>query len=83
MLRIPNIFDLRVLDVDHIMYRSDDDTDAYDNLTLMCSLCNRAKFDRMTLTCLQQRNRREGHLLSEDEHNLSLGGATRRGRRRR
>ena len=76
-------FDPRVLEVDHIRPKSDRGSDAYDNLTLLCPPCNRAKLDRMTLTGLQEQNRREGHLLSENERNLSIGRATRARRRRR
>ena len=76
-------FDPRVLEVDHIRPKSDNGTDAYDNLTLLCPPCNRAKLDRMTLTGLQEQNRREGHLLPENERNLSIGRAQRSGRRRR
>ena len=41
-------FDPRVLEVDHIRPKSDGGSDAYDNLTLLCPPCNRAKLDRMT-----------------------------------
>ena len=75
-------FHPRVLEVDHIRPRSDGGSDTYDNLTLLCPPCNRAKLDRMTLTGLQQQNRRDGYLLSENERNLQIGRATRRGRRR-
>ena len=75
-------FDPRVLEVDHMSPRSDGGTDAYDNLTLLCPPCNRAKLDRLTLTGLQQQNRREGYLLEENERNLRIGRA-RGGRRRR
>ena len=81
MLRTPNIFDPRVLDVDNIRPKLDDGTDAYHNLALLCPPYNPAKLDRMTLTGLHEQNRREGHLLSENER--SLGRATRRGRKRR
>ena len=75
-------FDPRVLEVDHKSPRSDGGTDAYDNLTLLCPPCNRAKLDRLTLTGLQQQNRRDGYLLEENEQNLRIGRA-RGGRRRR
>ena len=76
-------FDPRVLEVDHIRPKSDGGTDAYDNLTLLCPPCNRAKLDRMTLTGLQEQNRRDGYLLSENELNLRIGRAPRARRRRR
>ncbi len=76
-------FDSRVLEVDHIRPKSDGGTDAYDNLTLLCPPCNRAKLDRMTLTGLQEQNRRDGYLLPENEQNLRIGRARRSGRRRR
>ncbi len=66
-------FDPRVLEVDHIRPKSDGGSDAYDNLTLLCPPCNRVKMDRMTLTGLQSQNRRDGHLLPENEKNLKLG----------
>ncbi len=66
-------FDPRVLEVDHIRPKSDGGTDAYGNLTLLCPPCNRAKLDRMTLTGLQEQNRKEGHLLPENEKNIKLG----------
>ena len=73
----------RVLEVDHIRPKSDGGSDAYDNLTLLCPPCNRAKLDRMTLTGLQEQNRRDGYLLSENEQNLRIGRAQRARRRRR
>ncbi len=76
-------FDPRVLEVDHIRPKSDGGSDAYDNLTLLCPPCNKAKLDRMTLTGLQEQNRRDGYLLSENEQNLRIGRARRSGRRRR
>ena len=77
-------FDSRVLEVDHKLPKSDGGSDAYDNLTLLCPPCNRAKLDRLTLTGLQQQNRRDGHLLPENERNLRIGRAPRsRARRRR
>ena len=76
-------FDSRVLEVDHIRPKSDGGTDAYDNLTLLCPPCNRAKLDRMTLTGLQEQNRHDGYLLPENEQNLRIGRAGRSGRGRR
>ncbi|MDE0022099.1 MAG: DNA methyltransferase [Candidatus Poribacteria bacterium] len=74
-------FDPRVLEVDHIRPKSDGGSDAYDNLTLLCPPCNRVKMDRMTLTGLQIQNRRDGHLLRENDPNLKLGrGAPKRRR---
>ena len=75
-------FDSRVLEVDHIMPKSDGGTDAYDNLTLLCPPCNKEKRDRMTLSGLQDFNRRAGYLTQENESNISHGRvARRRGRR--
>ncbi len=61
------------LEVDHIRPKSDDGTDAFENLTLLCPACNRTKSDKMTLTGLQLHNRREGVLLPKNEANLKLG----------
>lgn len=61
------------LEVDHIWPRSEGGTDAYENLTLLCPPCNRTKSDTMTITGLQQRNRREGILRPENEVHLKLG----------
>ena len=75
-------FDSRVLEVDHIMPKSDGGTDHYDNLTLLCPPCNKEKRDRMTLSGLQDFNKREGYLTQENERNISRGRVTRqRGRR--
>ncbi len=76
-------FDTRVLEVDHIRPKSDGGSDAYDNLTLLCPPCNREKRDRMTLTGLQDHNRRNGHLTSENEVNIRHGRARAARRRRR
>ena len=76
-------FDTRVLEVDHIRPKSDGGNDAYDNLTLLCPPCNREKRDRMTLTGLQDHNRRNGHLTPDNEVNIRHGrarAARRRGR---
>ena len=59
--------------LNHIRPKSDGEIDAYDNLTLLCPPCNRVKMDRMTLTDLQSQNRRDKHLLPENEQNLKLG----------
>ena len=78
-------FDPRVLEVDHIRPKADGGSDAYDNLTLLCPPCNKVKRDRMTLTGLQQDNRKEGYLKPENEPNLRHGNPNRRrtgGRRR-
>ena len=75
-------FDPRVLEVDHIRPKSDGGSDAYDNLTLLCPPCNKEKRDRMTLTGLQDSNRRNGYLLPENEGNIRHGRAA-PGRRRR
>ncbi len=78
-------FDRRVLEVDHIRPKSDGGSDAYDNLTLLCPPCNKEKRDRMTLTGLQDSNRREGYLIQDNERNIQHGRARaalkRRGRR--
>ena len=76
-------FDPRVLEVDHIRPKADGGSDAYDNLTLLCPPCNREKRDRYTLSYLQDINRREGHLESENERNIRHGRAPRARRRRR
>ena len=78
-------FDPRVLEVDHIRPKADGGSDAYDNLTLLCPPCNRAKSDRLALTGLQMQNRKEGYLKPENEPNLRHGNPNRRrvgGRRR-
>ena len=66
-------FDPRVLEVDHVRPKADGGSDAYDNLTLLCPPCNREKRDRLTLTGLQQFNRKEGHLIPENERNIRHG----------
>lgn len=76
-------FDSRVLEVDHIQPKSDNGTDRYDNLTLLCPPCNKEKRDRYTLTGLQAKNRAEGHLAAEREGNIRHGTAGRRNTRRR
>lgn len=76
-------FDPRILEVDHIRPKSDGGSDAYDNLTLLCPPCNKEKRDRLTLTELQRQNRRNGHLLAENEGNIRHGQGGRSGRRRR
>ena len=77
-------FDPRVLEVDHVSPKSDGGTDAYENLTLLCPPCNKEKRDKITLTGLQERNRKNGHLLPQNEGNLRRGrGAASSARRRR
>ena len=76
-------FDPRVLEVDHIRPRSDGGSDAYDNLTLLCPPCNKEKRDRMTLTGLQDDNRKNGHLTTRNERNIRHGRARTTRRRRR
>ena len=76
-------FDTRVLEVDHIRPRSDGGSDAYDNLTLLCPPCNKEKRDRRTLTGLQDDNRKNGHLTTENERNIRHGRARTTRRRRR
>ncbi len=75
--------DPRVLEVDHVLPKSDGGTDAYDNLTLLCPPCNKEKRDRLTLSGLQDANRRAGHLLPSNEGNIRRGRAHRTARRRR
>ena len=75
--------DPRVLEVDHIRPRSDDGSDALDNLTLLCPPCNRAKADKITLSGLQLQNRKEGHLTPEREGNIRHGRGGRPPARRR
>ena len=74
-------FDPRVLEVDHINPRSQGGTDAYDNLTLLCPPCNKAKRDRFTLIGLQDANRAGGWM--KNENNLRMGRAQGRTSRRR
>ena len=49
-------FDTRVLEVDHIKPKSAGGTDDYNNLTLLCSPCNKRKSDRYTIRQLQKMN---------------------------
>ena len=74
-------FDTRVLEVDHVSPKSDGGTDAYDNLTLLCPPCNKEKRDRMTLTGLQDWNRRNGYWVDSNAVNISRGRG--RGRKRK
>ena len=74
-------FDRRVLEVDHIRPKSDDGTDAYENLTLLCPPCNKEKRDYYTLSYLQDYNRKNGYMKNESV--LRMGRAARRARRRR
>ena len=60
-------YDVRLLDVDHMVPKSKGGTDAYDNLTLLCGPCNRRKGSRMTLAWLRDWNRRRGILLAKNE----------------
>ena len=76
-------FDPRVLEVDHVSPRSDGGTDAYENLTLLCPPCNKEKRDKITLTGLQERNRKEGHLLPQNEGNIRRGRGVSPKRKRR
>ena len=81
-------FDPRVLEVDHRQPKADGGTDAYENLTLLCPPCNKEKRDRLTLTGLQEFNRRNGYLKAGNEGNIKHGraggqGGGRRPRRRR
>ena len=75
--------DTRVLEVDHVSPRSDGGTDAYENLTLLCPPCNKEKRDRITLSGLQDENRKNGYLLPENEGNIRRGRAVQTARRRR
>ena len=65
--------DDRVLEVDHIQPRREGGSDDYDNLTLLCPPCNRAKGFRLTLEQLQSENRESGHLPKEREVNIRHG----------
>ena len=62
--------DPRVLEVDHKWPKSEGGTDAYENLTLLCGPCNKEKKDKLTLTQLQDLNRKNGHLTPEREANI-------------
>ena len=75
-------FDPRVLEVDHRQPKSDGGTDVYENLTLLCPPCNKEKRDRLTLTGLQDFNRRNGYLKPENEKNIKHGKVGRQGGRR-
>ena len=75
-------FDPRALEVDHRQPKSDDGTDAYENLTLLCPPCNKEKRDRLTLTGLQEFNRKNGYLKAENEKNIKHGKAGRQVGRR-
>ena len=57
--------------------------DYLDNLALLCPPCNKEKRDRMTLTGLQDDNRKNGHLTTERERNIRHGRAQTTRRRRR
>jgi len=81
-------FDPRVLEVDHILPKSDGGSDAYDNLTLLCPPCNRIKHDALTLSGLQIANRKNGHLNPDNEKYIKRGRVSKstrktRGRRNR
>ena len=76
-------FDNRVLEVDHINPRSQNGTDAYENLTLLCPPCNKEKRDRYTLIGLQDFNRKQGHMKDETKLWIGRAGGTRGKRRRR
>ena len=75
-------FDPRVLEVDHRQPKADGGTDAYENLTLLCPPCNKEKRDRLTLTGLQEFNRRNGYLKAGNEGNIKHGRAGGQGGRR-
>ena len=76
--------DPRVLEVDHKWPKAEGGTDAYDNLTLLCGPCNKEKKDKLTLTQLQELNRRNGQLTEGREGNIRLTArAATAGRRRR
>ena len=75
-------FDPRVLEVDHVSPKSDGGSDAYENLTLLCPPCNKEKRDKITLTGLQERNRKNGQLLPKQEENIRRGRPARARRRR-
>ena len=75
-------FDPRVLEVDHRQPQADGGSDAYENLTLLCPPCNKEKRDRLTLTGLQEFNRKNGHLKAGNEGNIRHGRAGGQGGRR-
>ena len=78
--------DPRVLEVDHKWPKAEGGTDAYENLTLLCGPCNKEKKDKLTLTQLQDLNRKNGQLTPEREQNIrpaTRPAAPSRGRRRR
>lgn len=75
-------FDSRVLEVDHRQPKSDGGNDAYENLTLLCPPCNKEKRDRLTLTGLQDFNRKNGYLKTKNEGNIKHGRAGGQGSRR-
>ena len=75
--------DPRVLEVDHVSPKSDGGSDAYENLTLLCPPCNKEKRDKITLTGLQERNRKNGHLLAQNEGHISRGRRPAQTQRRR
>ena len=76
-------FDPRVLEVDHVVPKTDGGTDAYANLTLLCPPCNKEKRDRLTLSGLQAQNRQKGYLKSENEGNISRGRVSKKKRKSR
>lgn len=76
-------FDPRVLEVDHVLPKTDGGTDAYANLTLLCPPCNKEKRDRLTLSGLQDQNRRNGYLKPENEANISRGRISKKRRKTR
>ena len=63
-------FDPRILIIDHIRPKADGGGDDFNNLTLLCDPCNRVKLDKLTLSGLQDKNRKDGNLC---EQNLRLG----------
>ena len=76
--------DPRVLEVDHKWPKGEGGTDAYENLTLLCGPCNKEKKDKLTLTQLQELNRKNGQLTPEREGNIRPSGRqSGPGRRRR
>ncbi|MCY4447688.1 MAG: HNH endonuclease [Chloroflexi bacterium] len=75
-------FDSRVLEVDHINPRSQDGTDAYENLTLLCPPCNKEKRDRYTLIGLQDHNQKMGYMKDKSKIWTRRASGARRGRRR-
>ena len=65
--------DPRHLALDHINPKADGGSNDLDNRSLMCTPCNTAKGNRMTLSALRRQNRKDGYLTKKDsEHSINL-----------